>query len=232
MTHDQWHMVSEIGPCNGLAMKRKLFVIGTLISLAVWSVSAAAQEQPLEGARRVETPARPQAPADVEAFVNLGFSHWFGETFGAPPGMTTPALVVGVRPGTSLLELRAHYTLSLTKHELPANGERSVVGFGNLDVMFNRELRVYGERMILQFGPAAGFVHTSQGLGFAYGAVFAGRYMIDVGKGFALGPFFDVRWQVYELAHSGDAARRGDDEKLDAGHSDAQSHLGVALSFW
>lgn len=146
--------------------------------------------------------------------------------------MTTPALVVGVRPGISLLEIRAHYTVSLDKHELPTNGERSHVGFANLDLLMTRELRASNERMILQFGPAAGFVHTKQGLGFAYGAVLAARYMIDMGKGFALGPFFDARWQLYDLPGSDVPLYEVDDGKLEAGHSDAQSHVGVALSLW
>lgn len=210
-------------------MKRSVRSMGSVVCFLSFSTAWASAQTPPESPAPREAATTPSP--NLAAFVNVGFSHWFGETFGAPAGMTTPALVVGVRPGFDLLEVRAHYTLSLLKHELPSTEERSLVGFANLDVLFNREVGVAGERMMLQCGPSVGFVHTSQGVGLAYGAAFAARYMIDMGEHFALGPFFDVRWQSYDLP--GRPKSRGEDEgALNAGSTDAQSHLGVALGFW
>jgi hypothetical protein len=190
-------------------------------------------------------PSEPPAPTTQEAvsrskyprsphqlFVNLGFSHWYGQTFGAPIGVSTPALIVGVRPGVRFLEVRLHYTLSLRRLELPTNGERSRIGFGNLDLQLSHELRLGGQRMVMGFGPSAGFVHTSQGVGFSVGAVLSARYLIDIADVVATGPFLDVRAQLYHLPGSDVPFFEFVDGGLNAGHSDLQLQLGVALSFW
>lgn len=233
MTIDLWS-VTEARERLG-AMKHSLPSTASVLALCtffpVWALAQTAEVAPAAQDASSAVPPDPKKPATVAAFVNVGFSHWFGETFGAPAGMTTPALVVGVRPGLEFLELRAHYTLSVLRHELPSNGERSLVGFANLDVLLSRELRVAGERMMVQCGPSAGFVHTNEGLGLAYGVVFATRYLIDMGEHFALGPFFDVRWQSYDLPGSPNSDAK-DEGLLNAGRTDAQSQVGVALAFW
>ncbi|HTU60973.1 MAG TPA: hypothetical protein VMF89_21115, partial [Polyangiales bacterium] len=144
---------------------------------------------------------------------------------------STPAFVVGVRPGLSWLQLRLHYTASIYKLELPTNGKKSSVGFANFDALLSRELRVAGERMIVLGGFSGGFVHTSQGIGPAFGSVLAAHYMIDVSPSIALGPFFDFRWQLYRLPKSDEPFYRRENGRLRTGHSDAQSQIGVALSF-
>ena len=38
-------------------------------------------------------------PAKVSFTVSLAASHWVGQTFGTPLGISTPAINVGVHPG-------------------------------------------------------------------------------------------------------------------------------------
>ncbi len=213
---------------------------GALLALVL-----AAPFGPIESRARAETPSTASAPSptdetaaavarepsDHELFFNVGFSHWYGGTFGAPAGYTTPALVVGVRPGLSLLELRAHYTVSVYDLPLPG-GEEGIVGFGNLDVLFSHEIRRGEERMLMGFGPSGGFVHTRDGFGLAFGAVLAARMMIDLSDSAALGPFFDARAQWYKLPNSDKPVYDEVDGRVQAGHSDAQLQVGVAVSFW
>jgi hypothetical protein len=187
----------------------------------------AAESAPVE-----ESPLSRYPESAQQVFVNLGFSHWYGGTFGAPIGASTPALIVGVRPWTRKLEVRLHYTVAAQGVTLPTNGKRSNVGFANLDVLLSHELRVGGQRMVMGFGPSVGFVHTRQGVGLAVGADLSARYMIDIGEVMALGPFFDVRAQLYNLPGSDVPMYEVKDGRLEPGHSDSQLQIGVAVSLW
>jgi hypothetical protein len=175
-------------------------------------------------------PAKPQ-PSTRELFIDVGFSHWWGKTFGAPIGASTPALLVGMRPGVRYLEVRLHYTVSLYGLELPTNGESSRVGFANVDVVLEHELRVAGERMMILGGVSGGLVHTSQGVGPSVGSVLGVRYLIDVSPRWSLGPFFDLRWQLYKLPGSDEPFYEVTDGQLVTGHSDAQAQIGVAFGY-
>jgi hypothetical protein len=166
-----------------------------------------------------------------QLLVNLGFSHWYGGTFGAPIGASTPALVVGVRPGVQFLELRLHYTVALREQPLPT-GDMSTVGFANFDALLSHELRVGSARMVLGCGPSIGFVHTKDGAGISVGADLSARYLLDVTEVIALGPFFDARAQLYELPRSPLPLYEIRDGQLEPGHSDMQLQVGVAVSFW
>jgi hypothetical protein len=198
--------------------------------LAVLVLASLAASRHGAAAEPATVAAPPASSASRELFVDVGFSHWWSNTFGARIGASTPALVVGVRPGVPWLELRLHYTVSLDQLALPTNGEQSRVGFANLDVLLERELRVAGERMMILGGVAGGFVHTSQGLGPALGSVIGVRYLIDVSSRWAVGPFFDLRWQAYKLPGS-DRPLYAVEGSLVTSHSDAQAQIGVAFSY-
>jgi hypothetical protein len=202
---------------------RGSLAILVLATLAAGRRSVAA-EPPVVAAKPAD------GPSARELFLDVGFSHWWSNTFGALVGASTPALVVGVRPGVPWLELRLHYTVSLEALTLPTNGQKSRVGFANLDVLLERELRVAGERMMILGGVAGGFVHTSQGLGPALGSVIGVRYLIDVSARWAVGPFFDLRWQAYKLPGS-DRPLYEVEGSLVTSHSDAQAQIGVAFSY-
>lgn len=172
----------------------------------------------------------PRSPHQLT--VNLGFGHWYGGTFGAPIGISTPALTVGVRPGVRFLELRAYYSVSLLDLELPTNGENSHVGFANFDLAATHELRVGIQRMVMGAGVTGGFMHTSQGVGPSLGATLYARYMLDVSSLISIGPYMDARALLYELPGSDVPIYDIVDGRLVAGHSDAHMQIGVAASFW
>jgi hypothetical protein len=151
----------------------------------------------------------------------LGFGHWYGEAFGAPAGIKTPAAGLGMRVN-SWLETRLRYCVSLVELDLPSGG-RSQVGYATLAALAFRELRVGGQRMRLGCGPQLGAVHSRGGLGFVYGVCFASRYLVAVGRLLSLGPFIDVQALQYRLA-------LGPGEKFDA-RSEVQVDLGLAIGF-
>ena len=171
-------------------------------------------------------------PRDVastrQLSVQLGSSHWYGPTVGTPVGLTTPAIVVGARPGLRWLELRLGYTRTVKALALATTGEKQHVGFVNLDAAITHELRADGQRMVMGGGPLIGFVHATDGSALAIGAALFARYLIDVTDTVAAGPYLDVRIQYYAFPGSG----RGLGDVYDAGESDLQSQLGVALTFW
>lgn len=171
------------------------------------------------------------SPPEVALLVNLGFSHWYGNTLGTPAGASTPALVIGVNPGTSLLELRVNYSVSLSEFELP-DGLRSRIGFLNADILVSHELKIRDQSMVMGFGPTLGFVHGSRGLGPCLGLELSARYLLEVAPGVALGPVFDVRAQYYGLPDEERPLFRTSGKDAGPAHSDLQSQLGVALRFF
>lgn len=160
--------------------------------------------------------------------LQIGSSHWYGPTVGTPVGLTTPAIVVGVRPGLRWLELRLGYTRTVRALSLATTGEKQHVGFVNLDAAITHELRVDGQRMVMGGGPVVGFVHATEGSALAIGAALFARYLIDITGTVAAGPYLDVRIQYYAFPGSG----MGLGDVYDAGDSDLQSQLGIALAFW
>jgi hypothetical protein len=177
-----------------------------------------------------EAPASAEKPGASEVSrrrvaVSLGFSHWFGPTFGSPDGFTTPMVAVGVRPALSFLEIRARYTRS-TSAAAPrdtAGGEpvRGLVGFASLELLVSRELRVGRHALNAFAGPAALLDHAGgSSVGYGFGVALGVEYTIRTGlaQGHAAGPFLGARQVFYVLPDDrfglGDARR---DAQIDLG---------------
>jgi len=156
----------------------------------------------------------------VSATVNVGSSHWVGQTFGTPIGLSTPGVAIGVRPGLQWLEVGLRYTLAVQVLPLPG-GTYSRVGFIGLEAALVKELRVGEQRLALGAGPAAAIIHSGLGAGWGVGPVLFARWIIDVGERLGLGPFFAMRPVFYTLP--GDAALLG--------RQDMQADLGVTAAF-
>lgn len=161
--------------------------------------------------------------------IGLGFSHWYGGTFGAPTGMYTPGITVGfvLFPW---LELQAAHTMSVIELTLP-DQTQSLVGFETLGVIMRRELRIGTERLTFGAGFAGGVVHSRGGVRGAVGAVLVARWLIAITRQFSLGPFVDARALLYELAESPKPIYAVEEGKLQAGHSDVHVQIGVMLAF-
>jgi hypothetical protein len=172
-----------------------------------------------------------KAPSRHQLVFSAGFSHWYGDTLGAPVGTYTPGLAVGVRPGIPWIEVGLHYTLSAVELSLP-NGSQSHIGFASAEFKVTREMRYETQRLVVGCGPHIGFVHTREGIGFEGGAGLLARYLVDVGDILSVGPFFEARALLYKLPGSSKPIYEWRDGKLVAGHSDAQIHLGVAVTGW
>jgi hypothetical protein len=190
-----------------------------------------------EGAAEITpTAPSPQDAAQSEAgppsphlvTVQLGFSHWYGGTFGAPIGTFTPALIVGLIP-IDFIEIQLSYTVSVVSLELP-DASDSHVGFLQATLLLRREIEVDGERLSLACGFAGGIVHTHNGVREAFGGAIVARYLIGLSSGVSLGPFIDVRAVLYELPESSLPIFEIRDGQLVSGHSDAQVQIGVALA--
>ncbi len=198
---------------------------------------APAEASPAEPSPAEPSPAEPSpepaprgtGPERTWMQVSLGFSHWYGGTFGAPVGTYTPGLIVGVIPH-EVIELQLAYTVSVVTLPLPDASE-SHVGFLTLALMLRSELRVAGERLVLAGGVVGGMVHTHNGVRGVLGGAVAGRYLIGVDDVLAIGPFLDVRALLYELPSSPLPIYELRDGELIAGHSDAHVQIGVAAAF-
>lgn len=162
--------------------------------------------------------AQTDATSPTRAQVSLGFSHWYGETFGSPDGYTTPVVAVGVRPGVRFLEVRGRYTLSVRPLDLPA-GDAARVGFGSLEVVALRELRRGDETLVASAGPLALVDHAGRApVRGGYGLALGLEYLFALGPTSALGVFVSTRQVFYTLP--GDASLRSP-------RRDAQIDLGV-----
>jgi hypothetical protein len=203
-----------------------------LVLAAAAPVSAQDPPAPVEIAGEPEPPCEPVAevprPArsDHRVAVAIGFSHWFGATFGSPDGFTTPALAVGVRPGLPFLELRLRYSIALQRLQLPRGAGDDHVGFASLEVAATHGLEVAGSRIDLRAGGVGAMVHARSVTGGA-GIVIGAEWSFPTGlpPDFAVGVFFDARVLLYVLP--GDAG----DIFSPAGRRDAQLDLGVVLTF-
>jgi hypothetical protein len=163
----------------------------------------------------------PNDPLSERFTVGIGFSHWFGETFGSPAGVTTPAVTLGWIP-LEWLELQVNYAISVVELTVP-DGNASHVGFATLALMLRRALQVESERLEFAGGLAAGIVHTANGVRPALGVAIAARYMIRIKERLSLGPFIDARAMIYDLPESERGIRNG--------HSNLLFQIGAAAAF-
>jgi hypothetical protein len=173
-------------------------------------------------------PPAPESPSAPRHWVSisLGFNHWFGDTFGSPPGVNTPALSVGAIV-LEWLELGLSYSVAVASLPLP-DGTEGHVGFLTLSALLRHELRGDGRAITVGAGLVGGFDHSPAGVRPALGVVILARLLFDVGD-FALGPYFDFRPIFYELAESPAPLFALDGGSLQPGHSDAHAQLGVVL---
>lgn len=204
----------------------------------------AAEAAPVAPVAAEPGPAAPVTPVAVEPvadepapvrvvkpsrfIVSLGFSHWYGKTFGAPIGFYTPALTLGFVP-MKWLELQLQYSVVVTPQTMP-DGSKSIVGFTTLAVLLRKELGFDGQRLAVACGPAAGIVHTGKGVREAIGAAIIARYLIDM-RWLSLGPFLDLRAALYRLPETNKPLFAVENGVLVSGHSDAQIQIGVAAAF-
>ncbi len=188
------------------------------------------EQTPADATASDATPSDLQTPApsararsDHRLSLWLGFSHWFGGTFGSPDGIGTPGLGVGVRPGLSFLEVRARYTVSVTALTLPAGGS-STVGFASLELVATHGLELDRNRIDLYAGPLGAMVHSSGitgAMGFVIGVQWT--FVIGTSADVALGVTFEGRQVFYVLP--------GDPHDiLNSPRRDGQMDLGVVLT--
>jgi len=176
-----------------------------------------------------ETPDTSYRDPGYRYTVGLGFSHWYGETFGAPPGIYTPGITLGWFP-LPMLELQLGYAISAISLELP-DDEESHVGFATLALMLRVALQVNGSSLSFAGGIVGGMVHTGGGVGGVVGGAITTRYMVRTGAGLHVGPFIDARALLYTLAETDQPLYEFDGGRLRPGHSDAHIQIGVALGF-
>lgn len=168
-----------------------------------------------------DAPPPPFTPSRQRVWVAVGFSHDFGATYGAPDGLKTPMVGLGLRPGLSFLELRARYTYSVAPLARVDGGSERL-GLASLAAVLTRELAVGGEAMDL-FGGVLGLVShgSAPGVGFGYGATLGADYLIDLGRlGLRLGPCLAVHALFYGAPGEAGAVRR-----------EAQVDLGIAVAW-
>jgi hypothetical protein len=159
--------------------------------------------------------------------LGLGFSHWFGSTFGSPDGYTTPAAYIGIRPGVPFLCVQLRYSLSLVEHSLVGD-ENDRVGFASLEVLANREFRADGQAVNLFAGPLALMDHAGlDGAGWGYGIALGAEYLFPSERrlGHRVGIFLGAREVFYVLP--GDDARLFSDPRRDG-----QIDLGVVTTLF
>lgn len=180
---------------------------------------------PSEATTAATAPERPHT-----LYVGLGFSHWYGNTFGAPAGFTTPGLNLAVKPGLTWLEVTATYALAVKGLPLP-DGTTGLVGFALAGLSVTRELKLDRQRMGLACGLVGGLVHVPLRVGAAMGARLKAHYLIEVAPWLAIGPAFELRAVVYGLPGSS-APFVSLENGFTVGHSDAHIDLSVMFAFW
>lgn len=152
----------------------------------------------------------------------LGFAHWFGETWGSPDGFTTPELTISAQPGVGFLEVTARYTRSLG--ELPGtHGTSPGIGYASLGLLLEHELRVGAQCVTLYAGPEVLLHHDAEGgTRLGGGGAIGVRYLFDLGPVAHLGPVLTVHEVFYTLP--------GEDRALfEDPRRDAQVDLGVTV---
>jgi hypothetical protein len=194
-----------------------------LLMLVTTAAPAAAQEAPVTPTPTPTAAPTATAPArsDHRIAVWLGFSHWFGPTFGSPDGFTTPTIGIAVRPGLPFLEVRLRYTIAIGPVQL-ASGADEHVGFLSLEVALSHEISFDEQTLEIYAAPFGTFVHAAGATGGA-GIAVGARWLIDLSDTVSLGPFFEGRTVFYVLP--GDMG-----DLFDNPHTDAQLDLGAVLS--
>lgn len=176
-----------------------------------------------------EEPA-PRPPLVYHLVIDIGFSHWLGNTFDAPAGIYTPALTVHGVP-VDWLEIVLAYTGSLLEFTIPTVMRTSQIGFVELSLVLRKELRVGGDLLMVGCGPMVGLVYDVLGAGIAFGAEIVARYLVQLGNALAIGPFIDVRATLYDLPGDPRPFYEVVDGKVIQGHLDAQIQIGAAIAF-
>lgn len=174
------------------------------------------------------TPPRP--PLVYRLVIDIGFSHWLGNTFDTPAGIYTPALTIHGVP-VDWLEIVLSYTGSVLELVVPTVMRTSQIGFVELSLVLRKELRVGGDMLMLGCGPMVGLVYDVLGVGIAFGAEIVGRYLVQLGNALAIGPFIDVRATLYDLPGDPRAFYEVIDGRVIQGHLDAQIQIGAAIAF-
>ncbi len=182
---------------------------------------------PSDGAASGEAPA--QAPIDYHAVISLGFSHWFGSTFGAPAGIYTPALTVAWVP-LPFIEFGVQYAASVIQLGVTPD-VTSHIGFATFTILPRKELTIAGERLVFGGGPMVGVVHDVAGAGLVLGASIVARYLVQLSGAVLIGPFIDARSVLYELPGTPAPILDFTDGELRVGHADAHIQIGVAAAF-
>jgi hypothetical protein len=167
------------------------------------------------------------APSRHRVAASVGFSHWFGSTFGSPDGVSTPMFAVGLRPGLSFVEIKARYTRSAAPAAVPG-AARGLVGFASTELLLCRELRSGRQSLTGFAGALALFTHAgSPSIGGGYGAVLGAEYLVRTGlaRSHAAGIFLAAHEVFYALP----GERR---DALEAPRRDAQIDLGLTTTLF
>lgn len=183
-----------------------------------------------ETAPSEEPASAPRPPLVYHLVIDIGFSHWLGNTFEAPAGIYTPALTIHGVP-VDWLEIVLAYTGSVLEFTIPTAMRTSQIGFVELSLVLRKELRVGGDMLMLGCGPMVGLVYDVLGAGITFGAEIVGRYLVQLGNALAIGPFIDVRAALYDLPGDPRPFYQVVDGKVIQGHLDAQIQLGAAIAF-
>ncbi|MFO0714963.1 MAG: hypothetical protein U0353_34305 [Sandaracinus sp.] len=200
---------------------------------AVSTPPAGASEVATPSSDETATPRRgqpPRPPLHYHLVIDVGFSHWLGNTFDAPAGIYTPALTVHVLP-LDWLEIALQYSGSVLEFTIPTAGRTSQIGFVELSLVLRKELQVGGDLLMLGCGPVVGLVYDVLGVGVAFGAEIVGRFLVQLGNALAVGPFVDLRAILYDLPGDPRPFYEVVDGKVLQGHLDAQVQLGAAVAF-
>jgi hypothetical protein len=143
--------------------------------------------------------ADPAVPvSDRRLSLSLGFSHWFGDTFGTPLGISTPALELSARPGLSWLEIHLRYALSIPPQPVGAGFAR--VGFVSLGLAVSKEARLEGQHLEVFAGLEGLLIHAGSA-GGGVGVCFGAQWLFDIPVRLphAFGPYVETRGFFYVL---------------------------------
>ena len=166
------------------------------------------------------TPASPRRLA-----IGIGFSHWFGTTFGSPDGVSTPTLFVGVRPALRFLELRFRTTFSVVDFDY-RTGRHGPASFTSLGLLVEHELHVGRQSLGVFLGPEVIAVRAD-GTSFGFDLALGFDFLIETGlrPRHTVGLFVAAREVFYRLGS--DSA-----SLFDASLRDGQIDLGVMTTLF
>lgn len=197
-------------PCSAQPVYPRLTALALGIAIATASASATAEP----------SPASPRRLA-----IGLGFSHWFGTTFGSPDGYSTPTLWAGVRPGLRFLELRFRTSFSTSGFDY-RTGRRGPASFTSLGVMVEHELHLGRQSLGIFLGPEAVAVRAD-GTSFGFDLALGFEFLIHTGLAprHTVGFFVAAREMFYRLGSDTTSL-------FDASLRDGQIDLGVMTTLF